>query len=281
MKLPITSFFLSLSMAAALQAETNQFALKFQTGKTYKMHVENVTEMEMGPQGKMLSTIVMDTKAAAAAGKAPGTQELTNTIEDMKVSTKMGASEMPTPGLDALKGKTMGTVVIEESSGKFVSFAPAEGNDLAANPALASMLNAETMKQMYESPIDNGGSTRAVGDTWPFEKKIQTPTGEVKITGSVIYKANQTVDGHECAVLEIDAKMDMTPSGDAAKASAAMGMQIKDGSIKGTNYFDITDHVVRKSETTTSMTMSMKAGPDGKEMIMPNTTKTLTTTTVE
>jgi hypothetical protein len=276
----------SLLLSAALfsnsvQAEApSKFTPKWTVGKTYRTKIKTDTDtVAMGQETK--NTMEMEIKAVAKAGATPDTTDVEMTYEKMDVKAKMGAMEMPMG--DAMKGILGQTITLTFGSDGQVKDIKGYDKLLGGNPAAAAMFNPDALKQTFASSV-LAVPTKDVGpgDSWPFKMEMPNPLMTITVEGKYTYLKDEEVDGHKCAVLNMDAtmKMDMASmkkDDPTAASMAAMGMEMKDSTMSGTVYFDLELGNARKSDVVTSMKMSMKNPVDGKMMDIPTTTKVATT----
>jgi hypothetical protein len=278
---------LAFALSSSLYAEApKQFAPKWIAGKTYhnKTHTETVSTIP--GQGEMTNIMDMDVKAVAKAGTAPDTVDVEMTYEKMDMKAKMGAMDVPMgAAASAIVGKTITMTYGADGQPKDVKGFEA----LMGDPTAAQFMNPDALKKTFSSAMMGFPDKEvAAGDSWPFKIDMPNPMMSMTIQGTYTYVKDEELEGHKCAVIKMDGSMSMkvaAKEGDAkdpaAAAMSAMAMEMKDSTMSGTIYYDFDLGNVRKSDTVTSMNMSITNPADGKKMEMPSKTKATTTLTAE
>jgi hypothetical protein len=279
----IASLLFAFACTHWVKAEAaSKFITKWTVGKTYRTKFKTDTHtIAMGQDSK--STTDVEIKAVAKAGATADTTDVEMAYEKFDVKTKVG-------GMDKPMGNVMSSIVGQKMTltyGADGQVKDVKGMEKMSggNLALGNMFNQASMKQMFTSAVlAVPTSDVKPGDSWPVKREMPNPLMKVSIEGKYTYVKDEELDGHKCAVLELEASISMDSSSlkkdDATSATlAAVGMEIKDSTMKATIYFDFDLGNARKSETETSMKMSMKNPADGTVIEMPTTTKVSTTLT--
>jgi hypothetical protein len=128
----------------------------------------------------------------------------------------------------------------------------------------SKMFNRDALTQMLQQGglHSTPGKPVAPGDSWKFNTQTNmAQLGKVTVDGTYTLKGVAEHNGTKCAEIATDGKlaMEMAQSGaDAASPLAALGVELKDATLKGTVWFDPKLGAARDTQFVEEMTMSMK-----------------------
>ena len=299
------------SMASGQDLNVNHppVTLKFQwvPGKTYlqKMSLDQSLVIPMGAAKvnqamKMTAETVMKVTATGGAGG----KEIEAKHERIRMEMEMGGQKMaydsakpedqtsPFAAVGGIVGKPFVLVVDEKNHVQAVKGLDEMSKALGANPAAMKMMkqfqDKDAMDQLMNTWISQTLPNRPVkaGDQWPFDANMKLgEMGKFRMVGTYHFKGFAPCDGVDCAVLDMEGKMDvaLTAPGkdDAGNPLAAMMPKFKDGVIKGRIYWDNDLGWMRGMEMQQKLSMSMKNPMDGAEMSIPMDQKIHTTVTTK
>ncbi len=194
-------------------------------------------------------------------------------------STDESTHEGSMAGMGAMLGKTI-TVTLDDAN----AVVKTSGLDELLEGAGGNPAAAQMMKQMFdESQLDqmmNSWMVRSFpagkvkpGDSWPLKWEWQMGT-----FGSVTYEGTSTLagyldyDGHDCAVIDTAAKINLNLDGDDGgmqQMMAQMGMSLEASDATTRVYWDQKLGNVRGMEMGSTMTMSMTNPQDGQKIEIP------------
>ncbi len=134
------------------------------------------------------------------------------------------------------------------------------------NPAAARAFNKDSLSEMIKQGMLGSfpGHPVKPGDSWPFNLTFNMPTaGKIAIKGNYTLRSVGIHDGVNCAEIGMDAKLGIDTSAlgqnadGTANPIADLKMQLDDGSISGTIWFDLTLGAVHDMVSDQAMTVSM------------------------
>jgi hypothetical protein len=305
-KQTITSiaFFLGglvLAHGQALDTSRGPEVLKFEwkTGTTYvqKMEMDQNSKISMGGQ-TMDQKMKMNMEVEMAVSKVPGSSNKKIESEYKRIAMNMNSmgaemkydSDSPdtATGPLAAMGGMVGQkfTLIADESNHIVDVQGIEEltKAMGANPMAAQMskqfLDKKQLEQMMNTWMAKSFPAKAVkpGDTWPVDYTMDMPgMGSVSLKGTFTLAGYQDYNGHDCAVIDMEADISMalTGIGDAEQAEVlkAMAMKVKDGKMASRMYWDNDLNWMRGMDMTQTMSMSMKNPADGTEMTIPMSQK--------
>ncbi|MEM8954442.1 MAG: DUF6263 family protein [Verrucomicrobiota bacterium] len=291
-------------------AETLNFG--YQVGKTYvqNMEMDQNSKIAMGGQEidqKMNMDMEITMKVAEvpdSADKAVETEytrvamEMTTMGQEMKYDSAdtSGANNPMLAGVGAMVGKSFTMILDEENQIKDVTGLDEIAGAAGGNPVTAEMmqqfLDKDQLGQMMNMWVTSSFPQEPVkpGDSWPVDVEWEMPKmGKVGYDGTYTLEGYKEYGGHDCAVIEMDAQLNMNFDGLAEGAGdegmgammKQLGMKMTGGKTTGTIYWDNELGWMRGMEMDQTMTMSMMNPQTGEPMEIPMEQSTRVTVEVE
>ncbi len=280
---PLSSVFaLVLAASSAFAADAITLKQQWQVGKRYSqsMTMDQSTTITFGDQ-KMDQKMKMVAEMTSTVKKHEDgkSKRIAITYDRMVMDTEMAGQKMSMdsskpadPGnplgnpFAAFTGKEIKLIV--DANDKVTDFENFEEIAKAAggaNPITAAFLNKESITRTVQQSSLQALPTKPVvaGDSWPFSVDMpMAGIGKGMVKGTYTFKGVTPHDGVPCAEIAVEGTInfDMTPAAgaDASSPTAALGMKIEGGTMKGTIWFDNALGTARGSELNQEMMMSMK-----------------------
>jgi hypothetical protein len=308
--------FCSRVQGEELETDRPAVTLKFgyQAGKTYlqTMEMDQVSKIAMGGQEidqKMKMTMEMSMKVTDVPDSASKSVESEYTRVAMDMNTMgqeltydsakadEGTNNPMLAGVGAMVGKSF-TMILDENN----EIVEVRGLEELAGAAGGNPMTAEMMKQFLDKDqlgqMMNMWVTASFpegpvkpGDSWPVDIEWDmAKMGKVGYKGTYELTGYQEHGGHDCAVIEMEAKLNMDfTAGDEGEDDKAglgammkqLGMKMSGGETTGTIYWDNELGWMRGMEMEQVMTMSMTNPQTGEAMEIPMNQKTRMTVEVE
>jgi hypothetical protein len=295
---------LTLALTRLTAADTYEIKKSWPVGKkvSQTMKMDQTSNMEIAGQKmdqKMNMTFDMST---GVAKHEDGKQKrLTVKYDRMTMDMTMGpqkfAFDSAKPADDALGlGKMIGGIVGKEF--KVLVNANDEVTDIenydevagalggGAGSPLGQMFGKEQMTEMMKQAAlhNSPGKPVKVGDSWPLNFTMKAPpVGTINLKGTYTLKGVGPHDGVSCLEIAMDGVIATDGTAAAPPQAAALGAKINGGKTTGTLWFDPALGMVRGSDSTQSMEISMKnpTQPDATMTIPMNQHIVVTMTKVE
>jgi hypothetical protein len=296
---------LTLAITRLTAADTYEIKKSWPVGKkvSQTMKMDQTSSMELAGQ-KMEQKMNMTFEMSTGVTKHEDGKQKRLAVKydrmamDMTMGPQKFAFDSAKPEDDALGlGKMIGGIVGKEF--KVLVNANDEVTDIENYDAVAGALGGgaasplgqmfgkdqmvEMMKQgaLHSSP----GKPVKVGDSWPLNFTMKAPpVGSITIKGTYTLKGAGPHDGVPCLEIAMDATLATDAGGAGTPAQvAALGAKITGGKTAGTLWFDPALGMVRGSDSTQSMEISMKnpTQPDATMTIPMNQHIIVTMTKVE
>jgi hypothetical protein len=281
-------------------AEAIDLKERWIVGKKYYQTMQTVQTSTITIAGKTSeqsnSTTMEVSEAVRAQGDGKG-KRTTEKIDRVAVNMSLGGQKVSfdsskpeenndpsglIKGLQSFAGKELRLLVNEkdEITGieNYDEFSKALGASVSGVD-VSKMFSKETLIQMMDGHALHSvpGHPVKPGDSWPFSTTRDVPmVGKGAVTGNYTLKGIVDHDGVQGAEIIVDAKVSMDMSGlDSSKAALPeaekLGAKMKDGTFKGTIWFDPKLGCEREAELTAevAITMNNLAG-DGGTITIPS-----------
>jgi hypothetical protein len=249
--------------------ETFLMEYKYVKDKTYRyreeMKFESVQEIngqEMKAAGSTMSLIAMTVTGISDAGDIT----FSTSLEDMKVSTKMGSMDTTMVMKDILNKKVQ---TIISRKGKIIDQKMIDTVNMGNN----LMDGTKSLLSSYKEFVIFPDSIKKTGDTWKDERTDTTKGTEMVNTSHLVYTllGTEIKNDHTCV------KAGFTGKTEIGGKMTQMGMEFfmeGTGEINGTVWFDKDSWIVISKETTTDQDMTM-ALTGQMQMTIPITSTTV------
>lgn len=288
---------LTLSISRLTAADTIEIKQQWPVGKklsrTMKMEQSSAFEIA-GQKMDQKMNMTMETSTGVAKHEDGKQKRLAMKYDRMALDMTMGpqkvAYDSAKPQDDPLgMGKAIGGIVGKEFKilvNEKDEISGIENYDeiaagLGAGSPIGQMFGKDQLTEMVKQGALQGvpGKPVKVGDSWPLDVTMKLPQmGAFKTKGTYTLKSVGSHDGVPSAEIAVNATIGVDAATDGAPSP--LGLKITDGKMTGTMWFDQTLGMVRSSDITTNMSISMKnpTQPDAT-MTIPTTqhiTQTLT-----
>ena len=290
-----------LAHGQALDTSHGPEVLKFEwkTGNTYLQTIEmdQSSKISMGGQ-TMDQTMKMNMAIEMTVSKITDSPNKKIDSEYKRIAMNMNAmgTEMkfdsddpdaaagPLAAMNGMVGQKFTMIADESNAILEVQGIEKMTQAMGSNPMTLQLSkqfsDKKQLEQMMNTWMTKGFPETAVkpGDTWPLDVTMDMAAmGSMSLKGTYTLVGYQDYNGHNCAVIDMDADMSMALSGigDAEEAEMlkAMAMKITDGKTISRMFYDNDLNWMRGMDMTQTMTMAMKNPVDGTEMTIPTTQK--------
>ena len=284
-----------MTFRAPLETD-GQLAWKFEEGQSFKVSMNQNTDIEMDLGGQAMgttTTAVNELSLTIGSVDADGVASATNTIDRMVISTKTpmmsfefdsnneedgeGPAASIAQAIRPMIGQPMTQKMKPNGEISDVQIPEEALEGIAGgNPQMAGMFSEKTLEDMAtKSSLVFSEPVQEIGATWNVAETIDM--GEIKVSTSTeyTYRGVADIEGKPMHVIEGDVTMDF-PNGGTGGAD----VEITDQDSKITFYFDGVAGRMVKSELDQNVSMSITAA--GQKIAQElKQTMTMTITPVE
>jgi hypothetical protein len=258
--------------------EKQTFPIKWKIGETYTQSAEMQQKVAMPGQGdmemKMTSAMTSEPKAGAKAD----TVEVTTTYTAVAISSTMAGQEVPgvADSVNAIVGKSF-TAIFNEK-GEVVEISGLK--DLIEQGPASQLLSEESMKQM----ITQGGLLGrpdhpvAPGESWDFSFDAPNPMMKMVMKGTYTYEKDEEVEGSKVAKISFEGNVAIEPAG---AAEGAMEFGVRESKFSGVSYYHYDMENFSRTESSLTMTMTLKVPGAEEAMEMPMTVSSVQTLAIK